>query len=270
LSLLLGTAVLALTVAFVGLWRARSRQRVRYAGVFDSLLTLDVSGDEFEPAELSGAPERAAAWLRSALPQGAARSRTVDVRLVGQLRAGPDDDWLPFRARERVAAGKGFIWEGRVATIGPVYLSGAEWLEQAGARSEFAWQGWLPAARTDGGDEDRSAGGRFLLEHVWLPASLLPTAGAVWEAVGERLAVTHAGWNVPLGLEIGPGGVLVSASVLRFRPDTGRMVNYGYRIEREAVFDGHRMPSRLSGGWGFGTDDYVETLRMTVESLRYF
>ncbi len=271
----MGLLVLLLLLAATGLafrsLRARRRRATRRAEVFDDLLTLDVSGKAFEPHSLDALPDRAAAWLRNALAPGQPVSRTADIRYAGHLRAAPEDDWIPFRARERVAAGKGFIWEGRVAALGPLFLAGAEWFRDTRYESRFELQGLLTVTREAGGGDLRSARARFLLEHVWLPGCLLPELGAAWTESGEdRLAVVPAGWDVPLGLEIGPGGVLRSASVLRFRPETGRMVNFGMAVEREEVFDGHRLPSRISGGWGFGTDDYVEMFRASVESVRYF
>ncbi len=257
-------------VAFYA-WRGRRRRVARRAEVFDDLLTLDVSGRVFNPPDLDGLPERAAAWLRNALVPGQPVSLTVDVRFAGHLRAPGDTDWLPFRARQRVTAGKGFIWEGRLAALGPVFLSGAEWFRDGRHESRFELQGLIPVAREDEAAASRAARMRFLLEYLWLPAALLPSSGAVWSETGEGLAaVVPAGWDVPLGLGIEPGGVLRSASVLRFRPDTGRMANFGLRVEREADFDGHRLPARFAGGWDFGTDEYVETVRASVESVRYF
>ena len=262
--------LLAAGVSFQVL-RSRRRRSARRAEVFDDLLTLDVSGREFRAPDLEGLPDRAAAWLRNALVPGQPVSLTVDVRLAGHIRAPGEDEWLPFRARQRVSAGKGFIWEGRLAALGPFFLSGAEWFRDGRHESRFDLQGLFPAVREGGEADGRAARSRFLLEHLWLPAALLPASGAAWSETGDGLAaVVPAGWNVPLGLGIEPGGVLRSASVLRFRPDTGRMANFGLSVEREGDFDGHRLPARFAGGWDFGTDDYVETIRATVESVRYF
>ena len=251
--------------------RGRRLRAARRAEIFDDLLTLDVSGRAFDPPELDGLPDRGAAWLRNALVPGQPVSLTVDVRFAGQLRAAGEEEWLPFRARQRVTAGKGFIWEGRIAALGPFFLSGAEWFRDGRHESRFELQGLFPVSREDGKADGLSARARFLLEYLWLPAALLPSSGAAWSETGDGLAaVVPAGWEVPLGLGIEPGGVLKSASVLRFRPDTGRMANFGLSVEREADFEGHRLPARFTGGWDFGTDDYVETVRATVESVRYF
>jgi hypothetical protein len=271
LDLLILLLLLAAAAGSFRLLRARRRRAMQRAEIFDDLLTLDLSGNAFEPHSLDALPERAAAWLRNALASGQPVSRTADIRYAGHLRAAPADDWLPYRARERVAAGRGFIWEGRVAALGPLFVAGAECFRGNSYESRFELQGLLTVTRETGEDHLRSARARFLLEHVWLPGCLLPELGAAWTATSEdQLAVVPAGWDVPLGLEIGPGGVLRSASVLRFRPETGRMVNFGMAVEREEVFDGHRLPSRISGGWGFGTDDYVEIFRSSVESVRFF
>jgi hypothetical protein len=269
----LAFALLLLVAAGVAFHALRSRRRraERRAEVFDDLLTLDVSGRAFDAPALDGLPDRAAAWLRNALVPGQPVSLTVDVRFAGYLRAPGENEWLPFRARERVAAGKGFIWEGRLAALGPFFLSGAEWFRDGRHESHFELQGLFPVVREHGDADVRAPRARFLLEHLWLPAALLPASGAAWSETGVGLAaVVPAGWDVPLGLGIEPGGVLRSASVLRFRPDTGRMANFGLSIEREGDFDGHRLPARFTGGWNFGTDDYVETVRVTVESVRYF
>ena len=251
--------------------RRRRLRAERRAEVFDNLLTLEVSGRVFDALDLGDLPDRAAAWLRSALVPGQPVSMTVDVRLAGYLRAPGEDEWLPFRARQRVAAGKGFIWEGRLAALGPFFLSGAEWFQDGRHESCFDLQGLFPVVREHGDADLRAARARFLLEYLWLPAALLPASGAAWSETSAGLvAVVPAGWDVPLGMSIEPGGVLRSASVLRFRPDTGRMANFGLSVEREGNFDGRRLPARFAGGWDFGTDSYVETVRATVESVRYF
>jgi hypothetical protein len=44
-----------------------------------------------------------------------------------------------------------------------------------------------------------------------------------------------------------------------------RHIPYGARIEEEGTFGGYTIPTRVTGGWWFGTDRYLEVMRFSVD-----
>ena len=48
-----------------------------------------------------------------------------------------------------------------------------------------------------------------------------------------------------------------------------RYIPYGGVVEEERTFGGYTIPTRLTGGWWYGTDQYVEVIKLRVDSVEY-
>jgi hypothetical protein len=46
-------------------------------------------------------------------------------------------------------------------------------------------------------------------------------------------------------------------------------IPYGIVAEEERTFGGHTIPSKLRGGWWYGTDRYDDVIRLTMDSVEY-
>jgi hypothetical protein len=133
----------------------------------------------------------------------------------------------------------------------------------AGRGAVNVWAlGILPVARARGLDVDRSARGRLAIEAIWLPSALLPGRGVAWEGISNdraRVTLTIDGEEIPLTLTVGEAGGLREVTMLR-HGDVGverwQPIPYGVEVEEEATFGGYTIPTRLWGGWWYGTERY--------------
>ncbi len=269
LSLLLLLPLLAL----VG-WLARARRLrgERTERIHDVLLQTNVGDECFLPETVTALPFPAEKYLRRALQPGAPLARSADVRMRGMLRVGPDD-WVPFEARQRISAERGFLWEGRVAVFGRMVMEGADWLLGDEAGIDYAVADWWPALQRRGSELARSAAGRMMVELAWLPSALTPQRGANWSRGDTHRAIVSVPGNVtPMTVLVGDDGRLLEASVMRRRvaPDGRSSLGaYGVMVEAEARFGDFTVPSELVAAWGIGTDDRYDFMRVFVEDITW-
>jgi hypothetical protein len=273
LTFLLGVSGLA----FYLLLRIRRRASdVEQRRVFNALVLPNVAGESFDRNQSATLPGPAARYLNRAIAKGTPLSRMVDLDLVGRVRSGPDDDWLSFEARERVRAGYGFLWQARMESIGRLRVEGADYFLDGEGRSEYFLAEIFPTVKGRGTDVTRSAAGHLLIESIWLPASLLPTKGARWQAEDNRRTVVRfAGHpdSSALNLTVADDGALEEVSMMRHqlgKSGHAGLASFGYRIEEEACFGGYTIPGRITASWHMGTDDAFEFLEMRVENALYY
>lgn len=211
----------------------------------------------FHPADVDGLPAPARRLLCHALAPGVPLASSVVLEMTGEIRLGAR--WLPFHARQVLAAGRGFVWAARVGRP-PMVVTGADSLIDGRGHLGFRLWGLLPVARASGPDIDRSTVGRLAAETVvWLPQALTPAAGATWTAVDD----THATVRVPAGeaavdvtVSVDPAGRLRALQLHRWgSPDGAAPGRYpfGGDVDAEATFDGVTMASAGRVGWWWGT-----------------
>jgi hypothetical protein len=107
-----------------------------------------------------------------------------------------------------------------------------------------------------------SARGRLAIESVWLPSALLPGEGVAWEGIASdraRVTLTLDGEAIPLTLTVGDDGRLRAVTMLRHGDhgvESWRPLPYGVEVDEETTFGGYTIPTRLRGGWRYGSERY--------------
>jgi hypothetical protein len=81
-----------------------------------------------------------------------------------------------------------------------------------------------------------------------------------WRAESDDIIV--ATWDVPperpeLRISIGPDGAVRSYSAMRWRDRKSGYLPFGAEVHAERTFAGMTIPSRLTGGWGYGTPEWA-------------
>ena len=273
LTLVLGISALA----YYSVLRIRRRASdLEQRRVFNALVLPNVGGESFDRNQSATLPGPAARYLNRAIDRGTPLSRMVDLELVGRIRSGPNEEWLSFEARERVRAGFGFLWQARMEGIGRMQVAGADYYLDGEGRSEYFLAEIFPTVKDKGPEVSRSAAGHLLIESIWLPASLLPTKGARWQAEDDkRTVVSFAGHPdaSALNLTVAEDGALEEVSMMRHQlGKTGHagLASYGYRVEEESRFGGYTVPGRVVGSWHIGTDDAFDFLQLRVENALYY
>lgn len=117
---------------------------------------------------------------------------------------------------------------------------------------------------------------RFLHELIWLPSALLPDQGVVWTALGEshiRAELSLDGEKSTLDLKLGPDGRLLEAVSQRWASvGTGGVftdIPFGLVVDEERGFNGYTIPAKVRGGFWYGTDRYVESFLVEIQSARF-
>jgi hypothetical protein len=259
-------------VALGWLARARRLRHERCSRLREILLQVNTSGEKFSPQTVDGLPVPAAQYLRRALSDSAPLVRTVDIRMSGSLRVS-EDDWVPFEARQRICAERGFLWEARIGVLRRLAVRGADWLFGDDGGAEYALGDWWPALARRGPEIGRSGIGRLMVELLWLPSALTPQRGARWaRGDTDRAVVTPAGSATPMTVVVGDDGRLREASVVRRRVSANGEISvapFGISVEEESCWGDYRVPSRVVAAWGIGTDDREDFMRIAVDDIRW-
>ena len=219
------------------------------------------SAPAFDPDTLAGLPAPAERMLRRTLPAGTPLRLAVELTMRGRLRLGPL--WLPFRADQILAAGRGFVWR---AIVGQrlVRFSGADVMTPEGASMHFRLHGLIPVVRSSGPDIARSGAGRLAAETVaWLPQALVPQSGAQWTPIDQHRAIVtlaHPGGTSNVEVTVDDEGRLRSAGLDRWNGSAKppRLEPFGGEFDDEFVTpDGVRLADRCRVGWGWNTDGWA-------------
>lgn len=210
----------------------------------------------FDPADVEGLPAPAQRLLRRALAPGSRLASTVILDMAGEIRLRR---WMPFRARQVLAAGAGFMWAPRVGRP-PLVFTGADTHVDGHGTLDFRLWGLVPVARESGPDTDRSAAGRLAAETVaWLPQALVPAMGATWRAIDD----THATVGLPVGersvevtVTVADDGRLRALSMHRWGTPDDRPPGaypFGGDVSDHRTFAGVTIASAGRVGWWWAT-----------------
>ena len=224
----------------------------------------------FTEAHLEGLPEPARRYLRHAIAPGTVLSPACRLWMTGTMRPAPGAPATRLSAVETLAPRQGFVWTARARMRGlPVRV-----------RDHYAWGegglevvalGLLPVPLGAGPDLTRSARGRLVAEAVWCPTALVHPS-VRWEAVDADRAQYTVGVDgeaISVTVAVDADGALREATLLRWGDADGgpyRRVPYGMGVEAEQAFGGVTIPTRVRGGWHYGTDRYdpARAARFTV------
>lgn len=220
------------------------------------LTTPGPSAGTFDPADVEHLPDPARRLLRHALRPGVTLAPTVTLDMTGSVRIGR---WMPFRARQVLTVGAGFMWAPRVGR-GPMVVTGADVYERGRGVLDFRLWGLLPVAHESGPDTDRSAAGRLAAETVvWAPQGLTPAMGATWSAVDDDRAIVHLPVDhrvIDVTVTVDARGRLRALSLQRWGDPDGRGARphpFGGDVGEYRQFDGVTLASAGRVGWFWGT-----------------
>ena len=218
--------------------------------------------ERFGPAELEGLPEPVRRHLARAITPGTPLHTSARLTMRGQIKVGR---WLPFRARQVLSPGRGFVWTARAAGV----IAGSDrYLDGAGA---MRWRlaGLVTVAAGEGPDVSGSAAGRAGGEGIWLPTALLPRFGVRWSAPAADLvtaAFAVGETPVTLDLRLDAAGRIVAMAFDRWGDpgDSGRFDwhRFGGQVGGYATFGGLTIPAEGRLGW-----DGDESFRYRITRL---
>ncbi|MGD9914995.1 MAG: DUF6544 family protein [Rhizobiaceae bacterium] len=244
--------------------------------------TLADSGREiaetFDPQTIRSLPEAARRYLIFSIAPGTRLSATVELDMEGDFALGDRNSHriFPMRARQILSPPRGFVWMPQMGS-GLMRMSGSDGYVEGEAWTRFWLLGLIPVARLSGSEDlKRSAAARSIMEAIWAPAALLPRNGAKWEDLSAdqaRVTFLVGGEPMTMTLRIAEDGRPLEVKTMRWsdaNPEkTFRWQPFGGTLEAVAGFSGYSIPTRVSVGNHFGTDQEFRFFRVRITAARY-
>lgn len=223
------------------------------ADVWQELSRPTRAPEHFDPGALTDLPEPARRWLTHAIAPGTPLWRSAALRMHGHIRLG---SWRPFRARQVLAPGAGYVWAATARFTG-LPVIGYDRYDAGTADMRWRLCGLLPVVTATGPDVVRSAAGRLAAEGVVVPTAF---RGAVWAdgptPDSATATWTSAGQAETIELHVAPGGQLESVVVRRWGNPLSEPYGrypFGVELSQERTFGGVTIATRLRAGWFWGT-----------------
>lgn len=214
-------------------------------------------------------------YLLHAIAPGTPLATYVELKMSGSFRLKPDTDWLMMQASQIISTSPGFVWK---ATVGNSLkqFSGADYYSKGKGKMRFSIWGLLPVVNAQNNNINRSGIGRLGGEYIWLPSALLPQNQVAWQAINNHTIqadFTVDNEPISLTLTIDSEGKLLKFSLPRWgdRTEQGdwQYIPFGGEVQAEKTFGGYTIPATINAGWWFGTENYVEFFRATIEQAQF-
>jgi hypothetical protein len=272
----LGLILLIVAAVAVAYARYRSAAAEAATAFGDLEARAKPAGEGFNPAALADLPEIARRYFTHAIAPGTPLSTVVRLEMEGTFLLGDKKQYQTYsmRARQVLAPPAEFVWIPQMKS-GLMEISGSDALVHGEAWTRFWINGLVPVVNQQTSpDLVRSALARSAMEAVWAPASLLPGNGASWTQTGPDTArLTFSTGIEPVDVTIGATGRVLEIVTMRWsdaNPEKRfRLQPFGGRVEAEATFGGFTIPSQLTVGNQFGTQDYLPFFQARITAARY-
>ena len=238
--------------------RAASDRHARQAEA--DLFAVDAPPPVYSEARVDDLPEPARRYLRHAIAPGTPLAPACRLWMDGTMTPTPGAAPTRLTAVETLAPRRGFVWTAHARMNGLPVRVRDHYLQNDGGIDVVA-VGLVPVPLASGPDVTRSSRGRLVGEAVWCPTALVHPDVA-WEAVDDdraRFTIRVDGDPVAVTIRVDADGALREVGLDRWGDPDGeapRLHPYGFRVEAEGTFDGVTIPTRITGGWGYGTGAY--------------
>lgn len=261
----------------VGALAARCRADRRDAACAAGAIAAGAAADPpgFDPAMTDGLPAPARRYLRFAIAPGTRLHRIMRLTMHGRFNTGGRDHprWRRLEAEEVLAPPGAFVWCARIGRC--MTVTGSDGFHDGLAWTRFWFAGVVPLARRAGkANMVRAAAARAAIEAIWAPATLLPDAGAQWEAADDYHArVSFAGIDLPpIDITIAGDGRPLAVVTQRWTDANPqrrfRWQAFGASLAGIARFDGFAIPTQVLVANHFGTPDAAPFLRAEIAAAR--
>lgn len=279
-----GSALLLVLIAMAAIWLWAN---LRYRGLmmearlaWSDIATNPTNAPEaFTKDMILDLPEIAQRFFEQAIAEGTPLYNSVELDMAGTFIMGQANNPQEYdlRARQILAPPDEFVWIASMSS-GLLTFSGSDGLQGGHGWTRFWMYRALPLVQVAAtANIDRSAAARPAIEAIWAPATLLPANGVRWEQIGPDLATaTFVNQTLPITitLRIDADGALQEVWTERWSDENPekefRLQPFGAFIEDSKTFDGFTIPSRVSVGNHFGTEDFFPFFKVELTKVRHF
>jgi hypothetical protein len=234
----------------------------------------------FDPDQVSELPEIARRYFRHSIAAGTPLYSVVEIEMAGNFLLGDRHKFQTYEmsARQVLRPPAEFVWIPRLRS-GLMRITGSDAYAAGEAWTRFWLMGLAPVANVNSSpDMVRSAQFRGAVEGaLWLPTTLLPENGARWEQAGPneaRVTLTRISPAVVLHLTLSENGAVREVVGQRWsnaNPEQRfRLQPFGGTMGAEKTFQGLTIPTLISAGNHYGTEDYLPFFQARVRKARFF
>ncbi len=260
--------VVIFSVAWDAPWSLRGEYRSAHGEAFadDAVVpTLPPDADVLTESELEALPDMVAEYVRRSGAVGRPPPTSFEASWTGRIRAGPDEPWMPFAARQfNVIDGSAryFLMRARRAQL-PVDVLHV-FLESA-ASMRVRLLSLVPLVTVSGPELHRAETVTFLNDLALLAPGALADPSITWEVVDEAAARAHYSVGrdtITVELRFDPAGNLTNF----LSDDRGMLQDDGSGfVDRPwstpvlayRTFGSSRAVSKGEGRWNVDGNEYV-------------
>ncbi len=224
-------------------------------------------------------PEIGGRYFSYAIAPGTPLTTGVQLEMDGIFLLGDRQSHQTYsmQARQILQPPSEFVWIPKLKS-GAMRITGSDALVGGKAWTRFWLLGLIPVANTrTSADLVRSAVFRSTMEGIWVPASLLPQNGVVWEQTGPdeaHLRFTHVSPELLLRLTLSKEGAVREVVGQRWsnaNPEQHfRLQPFGGTIHSHGRFGGYRIPTEVRVGNYYGTDEYLPFFQARIRDALFF
>lgn len=240
----------------------------------------DPPARRFDPAMVSELPEVAQRYFGHAIAPGTPLYSVAELEMKGTFLLGDKDDHQSYQmeARQVLRPPAEFVWMPRLRS-GAMTITGSDALVGGQAWTRFWLLGLLPVANAGSfPDMVRSAQFRGAVEGaLWLPTTMLPENGAQWEQIGPneaRVTLSNVTPAIVLNLSLDKRGAVREVVGQRWSnantEQRFRLQPFGGTMSAESTFQGLTIPTDVSVGNHYGTQDYLPFFQARITRAKFF
>jgi hypothetical protein len=270
-------AIALIVVATLGYGRVRwNRETASLRARIDAAKT-PLAVRVYDDNELANLPAPVQRYFRAALTSGQPIVTAVDIEHRGTFNmSATGEKWSPFTSNQRVIPHRsGFDWDGSIRMFPGINV----WVHDAYVGGEGILHATAMGVTSPSdlrGKPELAQGEfmRFAAESAWYPTRLLPSQGALWQAVDDksaRLTLVDGNTSATLLITFGTDHLIASAKAdarSRTVGDKIEMTPWQGRFWDYTIVDGMRVPQQGEVEW-LTPEGPKPYWRGRVTSLRY-
>jgi len=219
-------------------------------------------------------PESVQRWLRHSGMLGKPFIHLGKVTQRANMKLKPKQNaWMSAHAVQFTTADPpSFIWSVDVRMNSLLGFQGRDKFEDGKGEMLIKVNSLLNVVKEAGEKLDEGTLQRYLGEVAWFPSMAL-SPYITWEALSDssvRATMEYKGTRGSGVFHFSPEGDLVLFSAMRFRgneSDAGRR-EWILQVEDHKVFEGIRVPSKMTATWGLETGEWT-WLKLEIVDLTY-
>lgn len=267
------TILLILALLALGAWRLHDARADRQARASLSRLG-SIKPATFDPTLVAHLPEPARRFFNYTIQPGTPIRPIVEIEMQGELSLGSRDNpnYRPMQARQLLAAPYGFVWSLRWNRV-----SGSDGAVPGRSWTRFWLLNFIPVVHASGPDHLRSSFGRLSADSLfWAPASLLPGKHVEWQpldANSARAIVRYHALEQAVDVHVNREGQPERVVFQRWSDANPQRVHqlqpFGGDLSDFEWFEGYRLPTTVTAGNHYGTEDYFPFFKARVSAVRF-